>query len=527
MQDRSALSAAGIAARGAEAALRIGLQRSGKGRLAELQLDRLDLHFANRNTAPAIFDAVFGALVGMTGRADGKGQPSPLPQPEMIGIADGEALMPRTRESFEGYRLLREYFVMPERFHFARVDGLAPLVRQSETSIELVFLFRRPAPELADLAPADFALFATPIVNLFERDCNVIELDPRKTRQVVYVDRTRPRDFEIYRVTHVEDADATGPDAVIPALFDMRHAGADGWVYSVERRPRRAAEDERRKGMTRTSYTGDDVFLALSRPAGMTSGRSLKRIEVTALCTNRDLPILDDAPDSDLESGDPVEEIRLIGALHPPQPAMAASLPAGAEGESRADELAWRLVSQLSLNFLSLADEGRGADPLHAVLDLYADRGDPSLARHVRSIVRLESRGRRRKAADRRADVLRPRHRDHAARRPVGASRPERPAPLGAARPALRPLCRHQRLRTDPYAALAASGGCVMADDARQSLPDLGGPAAPLSTGLDFFELLRQLERGEAAASAMPGGRSASRRGSASTFAWRSPSTTS
>ncbi len=392
VQDRSALSAAGIAARGAEAALRIGLQRSGKGRLAELQLDRLDLHFANRNTAPAIFDAVFGALVGMTGRADGKGQPSPLPQPEMIGIADGEALMPRTRESFEGYRLLREYFVMPERFHFARVDGLAPLVRQSETSIELVFLFRRPAPELADLAPADFALFATPIVNLFERDCNVIELDPRKTRQVVYVDRTRPRDFEIYRVTHVEDADATGPDAVIPALFDMRHAGADGWVYSVERRPRRAAEDERRKGMTRTSYTGDDVFLALSRPAGMTSGRSLKRIEVTALCTNRDLPILDDAPGLNLESGDPVEEIRLIGALHPPQPAMAASLPAGAEGESRADELAWRLVSQLSLNFLSLADEGRGADPLHAVLDLYADRGDPSLARHVRSIVRLESR---------------------------------------------------------------------------------------------------------------------------------------
>ena len=36
-----------------------------------------------------------------------------------------------------------------------------------------------------------------------------------------------------------------------------------------------------------------------------------------------------------------------------------------------------------------------------------------------------------------------------------------------------------------------------MADDARQSLPDLGGPAAPLSTGFDFFELLRQLERRE------------------------------
>ncbi|WP_292262403.1 type VI secretion system baseplate subunit TssF, partial [Mesorhizobium sp.] len=74
------------------------------------------------------------------------------------------------------------------------------------------------------------------------------------------------------------------------------------------------------------------------------------------------------------------------------QPSIPASLPAGAEGESRADNLAWRLVAQLSLNFLSLAKEGRGVDPLHALLDLYADRGDPSLARNVHSITRIDSR---------------------------------------------------------------------------------------------------------------------------------------
>src|SRR4029079_6588461 len=47
---------------------------------------------------------------------------------------------------------------------------------------------------------------------------------------------------------------------------------------------------------------------------------------------------------------------------------------------------------QLALNFLSLAKEGRGVDPLHALLDLYAERGDPGLARNVRSIVRIDSR---------------------------------------------------------------------------------------------------------------------------------------
>ncbi|MER9742259.1 type VI secretion system baseplate subunit TssF [Mesorhizobium sp. M0187] len=394
-QDRSALAAAGIgpiAGKAGEAALRITLARTGKGKLDELALDRLDFYFANRTKAPLIFDAIFGVCSGVGTRPEGKTNPlSPLP-PEMVGIADAEALMPRTRPTFEGYRLLREYFMMPERFHYARVTGLQPTVRKCQAGLEIIFLFRRPVPELADLTPADFDLFATPIINLFERECNVIELDQRKTRQVLHADRTRARDFEIYRVIRVEDADAEGPDAEIPELFSLGQNRGSGWVYSTERRPRRPTEDERRQGVTRTSYAGDDVFLAISRPVHSQANRPLKRVDIMALCTNRDLAILDDTPTLTLEAGDPVETVRLLGALRSPQPAIPAALPTGADGESRADDLAWRLVSQLALNFLSLAKEGRGVDPLHALLDLYAERGDPGLARNVRSIVRIDSR---------------------------------------------------------------------------------------------------------------------------------------
>ena len=190
----------------------------------------------------------------------------------------------------------------------------------------------------------------------------------------------------------VEDADAEGPDAEIPELFSLGQNRGSGWVYSTERRPRRPTEDERSQGVTRTSYAGDDVFLAISRPVHSQANRPLKRVDIVALCTNRDLAILDDTPTLTLEAGDPVETVRLLGALRSPQPAIPAALPAGADGESRADDLAWRLVSQLALNFLSLAKEGRGVDPLHALLDLYAERGDPGLARNVRSIVRIDSR---------------------------------------------------------------------------------------------------------------------------------------
>ncbi|MER8453995.1 type VI secretion system baseplate subunit TssF, partial [Mesorhizobium sp. M1428] len=203
-QDRSALAAAGIARIGGvngEAALRITLARTGKGKLDELSLDRLDLYFSARTKAPLLFDAIFGACSALGARPEGKANPiSPLPVPEMVGINDDEALMPRTRPTFEGYRLLREYFMMPERFHYARVSGLQPIVRTCTAELEIIFIFRRPVPELADVTAADFELFATPIINLFERECNVIELDPRKTRQVLHADRTRARDFEIYRV---------------------------------------------------------------------------------------------------------------------------------------------------------------------------------------------------------------------------------------------------------------------------------------------------------------------------------------
>ncbi|MEI9430421.1 type VI secretion system baseplate subunit TssF [Mesorhizobium sp. Cs1299R1N3] len=394
-QDRSALAAAGIAPIGevrGEAALRVSLARTGKGKLSDLSLDRLDLYFAGRAKAPVLFDAIFGACSAVGARAQGKTKPlSMLPEPDMVGIRDDEALMPRTRPTFEGYRLLREYFMIPERFHYVRVAGLQPVVRTCEAAIEIIFLFRRAVPELADVTAADFELFVTPVINLFERECNDIEIDPRKTRQVLHADRTRARDFEIFRVTQVEDADAESSEATIPELFSLGQNRGSGWVYSTERRPRRPTEDERRDGLTRTSYTGDDVFIAVSRPPGSVPNRLLKRLGIVALCTNRDLPILDDTPTLTLETADPVEAVRLLGALRPPQPAIPASLPAGAEGESRADNLAWRLVAQLSLNFLSLAKEGRGVDPLHALLDLYADRGDPGLARNVHSIVRIDS----------------------------------------------------------------------------------------------------------------------------------------
>ena len=393
LQDRGAMNAAGLDRPDAEAAVRFTLTRVGPGSLAELSLDRLDLWFVGGSRGGAIFDALFGHGAAAIARAP-KGPPQPLVGPSLVGVTDREGLLPRVRPSFEGYRLMREYFLMPDRFHYLRLDGLNPALRGCTSGpCEVVVYLDAARPELSDLAAKDFRLFVTPLVNLFEKECNVIEIDGRSAAHVVHADRTRPRDFEIYRLTRVEDADSDGPDATVEPLYSVgRHRGS-GLVYTTERRPRRPGEDEIRRGQTRTSYAGDDLFLSIARPADVTVTKAIRRLDIRALCTNRDLPILDDSPKLSLETGDPVGRIELIAPFRRPRASVASALPnIVSGGESQLDDLAWRLVAQLSLNHLSLAEPGQDAEPLRAMLDLYAGRGDPAMARHARSITRVRSR---------------------------------------------------------------------------------------------------------------------------------------
>lgn len=393
LQDKGAMNAAGLDRPEAEAAIRFTLASVGPGSLAELSLDRLDLWFVGGSRGGAIFDAVFGHGASAVARAP-KGMPQTLTGPSLVGITDREGLLPRVRPSFEGYRLMREYFLMPDRFHYLRLDGINPALRTCATGpCEVVVYLDAARPELSDIGAKDFRLFATPLVNLFEKECNVIEIDGRSAAHVVHADRTRPRDFEIYRLTNVEDADSDGPDARVEPLYSVGQHRGSGLVYTTERRPRRPGEDEIRRGNTRTTYAGDDLFLSIARPADVTVTKAIRRLDIRALCTNRDLPILDDSPKLSLETGDPVGRIELIAPFCRPRASVASALPnVVSGGESQLDDLAWRLVAQLSLNHLSLAEPGQEAGPLRAMLDLYAGRGDPAMARHARSITQVRSR---------------------------------------------------------------------------------------------------------------------------------------
>ena len=88
------------------------------------------------------------------------------------------------------------------------------------------------------------------------------------------------------------------------------------------------------------------------------------------------LPLGQGTSDFSLETGAPVAAIRCVAGPTPPRPSYAHGDPT------------WRLISHLSLNYLSLADaaDGGGASALRELLALYGDCGDAVIRRQIEGV---------------------------------------------------------------------------------------------------------------------------------------------
>src|SRR5258707_529284 len=232
------------------------------------------------------------------------------------------------------------------------------------------------------------ALFCSPAINLFERRLDRIPLDHRHHEYQVIPDKTRPFDFEVFEIRSVTGYGAqTGEEQPFLSFYLTRERLSEKssseqlrGFYTTRRAERHLTAKERQFGRTH-SYIGSDVFLSLVDPAAAPYQSELQQLGVTALCTNRHLPLdfLADQGRSDftVEINAPVGAIRCVTGPTAPRPALAQ----GAE--------AWRLISHLSLNYLSLKDSenGQGANALREMLGLYADSSDRPAQKLVEGVI--------------------------------------------------------------------------------------------------------------------------------------------
>jgi len=299
------------------------------------------------------------------------------------GFSNAEALLPYDARSFHGYRLLHEYFIFPERFLFVDLLGLHEVLTDSEeTVMDVVILLDEADLELQGMVDASrFQLFCTPAINLFPKRADRIHLSDRFSEFHVVPDRTRPLDFEVYKVLGVSGYGARADEEMdFQSFYSATDvdagAGSSGAYYMIHRMPRTASERERQYGR-RSSYSGSEVFLSLVDARAAPYRSDLRQLGMDTLCTNRDLPLQmavgGGQGDFTMDLSAPVEDIRCVAGPTPPKPSHV-------EGQ-----MAWRAVSHLSLNYLSLLDvsEQDGASALRELLKLYADASDPAIRKQI------------------------------------------------------------------------------------------------------------------------------------------------
>jgi type VI secretion system protein ImpG len=302
-----------------------------------------------------------------------------------VGFSDDQALLPVTLRSFQGYRLLNEYFSFPQRFRFVEIAGLERAVQETAADvIELVVLLGRGDGALDGVVDAsNFALFCTPAINLFQKPrLDRIHVADSTHEFHVVADRTRPLDFEIYQVTEVvgHGAGADSEQTFLPFYATYSSDNDQNRAYfTIRREPRLVPLEQRRRG-TRSSYIGSEVFLALVDSAQAPFNADLRQLSIQALCTNRDLPLLMPIglgkSDLSLNIAAPVASIRIITGPTRPAPALADGA------------VAWRAISHLALNYLSLVKTTpqEGAAALRELLELYAASAEISAKRQVEGI---------------------------------------------------------------------------------------------------------------------------------------------
>ncbi|MEH6836754.1 MULTISPECIES: type VI secretion system baseplate subunit TssF [Falsihalocynthiibacter] len=393
---RGALVAAGVASNiEARAAIRLRIKRHGNAPIGELGLDRLNLFLGGKGALGwQLHQLLCTENTGIVARSTDPRADWTKPlksRVEPLGFSREEALLPTPRQSFDGYRLLQEYFAMPERFHFLEIGDLsAGLSRAVGDAMDVYILLRDGKPEIeSGVTPEAFSLNCVPAINLFEKRCDRVQVSSNNVEHHVVADRTSGQSFEIYSLLNVMGIRAEGQEDIELRPFysadDFSPAGDQhASFYTIKRKMRQRTEKERLKG-ARTSYLGSEAYLTLVDANQAPYSAEMSQLSARAMVTNRDLPILLPTGETDLfhlPDGGPVSMVRT--PINPTRPR-----PTLAQGDA-----AWRLISHLSLNYLSIADTdtGEGAAALRELVGLYAPKGDRATNKQLEGITSVSSR---------------------------------------------------------------------------------------------------------------------------------------
>jgi len=295
------------------------------------------------------------------------------------GFDENEAMIPYPKRSFEGYRLIQEYFHCPEKFFFFRLKGLEALNTSGfKNGVEVVFLidkferFERMQQLEVGVDEKTLRLNCTPVINLFNQTAEPILLTQNKTEYQITPDVRRQGAMEIFSIEDVVSANpTTGEITNFEPFYSYRHGTVRERRQTFWHAVRRASQ--------RRNDEGTDVYICLVDVAGRPMRPDFDALTVRTVCTNRDIPARmpfgNEQGDLESQGMASIRKAIILRKLTPTvrPPTGKAAL--------------WRLISHLSLNHLSLVEDGREA--LQEILRLYEYASFSHLQKQIAGISAL------------------------------------------------------------------------------------------------------------------------------------------
>jgi type VI secretion system protein ImpG len=339
---------------------------------------RFHLHVGAGQPIFRLYELLLTKCLGVVVSDPAEGEGATILPPTRIAAAGfdrDDAALPSDSRSFPGYRLLSEMFALPQKFLFVELGGLhGSAAARAGTGLRLSFLLTETDRELERLVTAAAVrLGCTPVVNLFPHRLDPLRLSGTQSEYCLVPDVRRPAGFEIHSLRGVR-AGRPGerPRSVLP-LYAPAGGGGDNPLLATDDGGRDAglryvaARRMRREPMPDGSFDGgSDLWLSLVDAAGGPAAVNGLTLHADAWCTNRNLtnllPFAVGRPRLTLRDGD--GPVGMISCLTRPTRPLRHRPGRGA---------AWRLISHLALNHLSLVEGagGRGPEALRQMLSLY------------------------------------------------------------------------------------------------------------------------------------------------------------
>jgi type VI secretion system protein ImpG len=338
---------------GTAAVLRVRIRGNG-AKLDETTMCSLRFYLGgDPRSAATLYELLFSALAGVDIVPQDGGPPVRLSADAVrpVGFGEDEDVIPWPAHAHPAYRLLQEFFAMPRKFLFLDVDGLQ--AHRSRDHFDLLFLLRRPVPDEMRVGLESMQLGCAPVVNLFARTSEPVRIDHHTPEYRLVGDFRRERTTEIHSILRVSAvSDPRDPTRVFEPFYSFSHAAAA--------RGQTSFWHARRVPCERADLPGTDVLISFVDLDFQPRRPAVDTVFAHVLCTNRRLA--EALPAGSRLQVETTAPLACVTALHTPSRQLEP--PTGAAA-------LWRLVSQLSLNHLSLAGDD-GVKALREILRLYA-----------------------------------------------------------------------------------------------------------------------------------------------------------